>query len=83
MKQSKYNYYIPFNKGKTLIFNGYTKKFMVLPNNQSKRFIEILSSPDNISDENLKTNLKHAGFIVENKTIEQIMIVKRRELELN
>lgn len=49
MKTSKYNICLPF-EGKHIIFNGVTKRFFMVSNQNKEAFLQILSDPDEYTD---------------------------------
>ena len=75
MINSQYNYFIPY-KGKLLIFNGLTRRWIVLPTKDEQDAIEkILNNPDaffeNGNNNKLFQLLHNGGFIVLNRKIEK------------
>lgn len=75
MISSQYNYYIPY-KGGLLVFNGLTRKWVVLFIEEEKdAFEKILANPNMFfkDDNNIKLlqHLEHGGFIVENRELER------------
>lgn len=66
MKPSKYNYYLPWEDGRTLFFNGLTKRFFFVSKANSNVFREVINDPDNNEAEYRRfiMRMNEEGFIV-------------------
>lgn len=82
MKASKYNIFVPYKDDMTLIFNGITKHFFILPKHQTNIINEIFENPDGSFNGVIKEQLISSGFIVEADKKEQEQIIKARKQEL-
>lgn len=81
MKSSKYNICLPY-KDKYIIFNGVTKRFFLVSNQNKNAFLQILSAPDDslgVYDSFLK-QMTDEGFIIEDN-IDELEIVRQRYQE--
>lgn len=81
MKSSKYNICLPY-EDKYIIFNGVTKRFFLVSNQNKNAFLQILSAPDDslgVYDSFLK-QMTDEGFIIEDN-IDELEIVRQRYQE--
>lgn len=78
MKKSKYNICLPF-EGKHIIFNGVTKRFFMVSNQNKEAFLQILSDPDEYTDSYgpFLQRMKDEGFIVED-SIDEFGVVQQQ-----
>ena len=78
MKTSKYNICLPI-KDKHIIFNGVTKRFFIVSNQNKEAFLQILSDPDEYTDSYgpFLQRMKDEGFIVDNST-DEIKIIQQQ-----
>lgn len=81
MKQSRYNIAIPYGEGRRLLFNGITKKFFFVSENNYDELNSVLSNPghylSDVNYEQLLSLLKENGFLTdvdnnEQETIERL-----------
>ncbi len=50
MKPIKYNYYLPWEDGRTLFFNGLTQRFFFVEPANSDEFKKVIEQPDNYTE---------------------------------
>lgn len=85
MKLSDYIYVLRFNGTSSIIFNGITKKFVVIPQSRVVPYLKLLkkcasdSFDEPSQDSTFARKLKDAGFLVENG-LDEREIIKNDEL---
>ena len=78
MKASKYNYIIPYGDKQYIFFNGITKRFFLVSDENVGKFIEIVDNPNtevNVSKYSFFLDrMKAEGFILEDDVDEMSLI---------
>lgn len=81
MKNSRYNYYIPFRNG-TIFMNGITEASFLAPAEHADTFRAIIENPDsNAQFESFIKKLKQQGFIIDDSVNEDELIASKYEKE--
>lgn len=78
MKESRYNYFIPF-KDRYIIFNGISERFFEIDQNNLEFYRSFFSNPDDYKTlvPNFYNQLKKDGFIIEENDNEQTSLNKK------
>lgn len=77
MKPSRYNYYLERDDGKTLIFNGRTKRFFEVSRKNSDSFKRVIENPDECFEQYKRflLRMRDEGFIVDDD-VDELRLVK-------
>lgn len=78
MKQSKYNYIVPY-KNSSIFYNGITDSFFIVPKEKASTYSAILENPDPHKESFglFLERMKSQGFIVEDSE-DEFLLVKRK-----
>jgi uncharacterized protein len=77
MKSSKYNLYIPY-EDKIIVFNGISKKFIIIEKSTMDTFINYISNPNAIYNKDIIFQLEESGFILKNEINEDKVLFDNR-----
>ena len=85
MKSSKYIFILPYDKDRTIVFNGFTKHFMLLKKEVLDSVIIILQSPDEYKDSHpiIIDLLKSKEFIIDDDFDELAQLQAERSIFVN
>ncbi len=77
MKPSKYNYYLPWEDGRTLFFNGLTKRFFFISDYNKDSTCNLIQNPDTDNAEytSFYEKMENYGFIV-NDSDDEVKTIK-------
>jgi uncharacterized protein len=79
MKNSKYNFYIPYEDNKMIVFNGISKKFILIENTYCNTFKKYINNPNNIPEKSISEQLEKSGFIIEDSMDETTVLLEQRQ----
>ncbi len=81
MKTSRYNYYLPYKEGKYIFFNGLTKRFFTVSENNYNKFRTILSNPNDYLSKysTFLDKMRKDGFVLDSQVNEIDLVQEKFE----